>query len=187
MKLPRLLCYAFCLITFFTFSQCKKNKDKTPLEQLPPETQTGANTFACLVDGQVFIPKGDPFGGPIKKASYQYVDGGYYLLLSGSRDGDEDGSSVGIFADSLQLSVGAFDLTSNDIRGKLYGRYIYTKIGTLGKYYNTNQIYRGKLFIKKFDEINQIISGTFWFDAIDSTANKVVKITDGRFDMQYVR
>ena len=36
------------------FYNCENND---PQEQLPPITQTGANTFGAIVDGQVFIPK----------------------------------------------------------------------------------------------------------------------------------
>ena len=52
-------------------SHCKK--DKTPEDQLPPETQTGAGTFGCLVNGNVFIPKGSPFSGPILSCAYQFI------------------------------------------------------------------------------------------------------------------
>jgi len=37
--------------------QC--NKDPEPIEQLPEATQTGKNTFGCLVDGEVWLPKGN--------------------------------------------------------------------------------------------------------------------------------
>ncbi|QTE24295.1 hypothetical protein [Polaribacter cellanae] len=37
-----------------TLSNCEKND---PEDQLPPITQTGANTFGAIVDGRVFIPK----------------------------------------------------------------------------------------------------------------------------------
>ena len=43
------------LFIAFTFINCSNNDD--PQDQLPPITQTGANTFGCLVNGQVFVPK----------------------------------------------------------------------------------------------------------------------------------
>jgi hypothetical protein len=42
------------LLFALTLSNCENND---PQEQLPPITQTGANTFGAIVDGQVFIPK----------------------------------------------------------------------------------------------------------------------------------
>ena len=37
-----------------TFTHCENND---PQDQLPPITQTGANTFGAIVDGNVFVPK----------------------------------------------------------------------------------------------------------------------------------
>lgn len=51
-KLPLSLCL---LLT--QCSQCKKD-DPAPEEQLPPATQTGANTLGCLVNGQPYTPGG---------------------------------------------------------------------------------------------------------------------------------
>ncbi|GAB2858733.1 Riean_0653 family protein [Hymenobacter ruber] len=46
------------LAALLGLSQCKK-KDPDPASQLPPATQTGANTFGCLVNGQAYTPKGN--------------------------------------------------------------------------------------------------------------------------------
>lgn len=56
MKPQSLLIY-FLTVTVLTASMCKK-KPVDPIDQLPPETQTGANTFGCLVNGEVFKPGG---------------------------------------------------------------------------------------------------------------------------------
>jgi hypothetical protein len=45
------------LAALLGLSQCKKH-DPDPLDQLPPATQTGANTFGCLVNGQPWTPQG---------------------------------------------------------------------------------------------------------------------------------
>ncbi|WP_439132683.1 hypothetical protein [Polaribacter sp.] len=42
------------LLFVITFFNCE-NKD--PEDQLPPITQTGANTFGAIIDGKVFTPK----------------------------------------------------------------------------------------------------------------------------------
>lgn len=44
------------LLTTITLSCCSSDDDNNNGDQLPPETQTGANTAGCLVDGQVFLP-----------------------------------------------------------------------------------------------------------------------------------
>jgi hypothetical protein len=167
-------------------SSCRKHKTVDPVSQLPPETQTGANTFGCLVDGKIFLPKGDPFGGPIKKAAYQLVNNRFHFLVSGSRSLSTETSSIGLFADSLQMTVGAYELTSKNIPGKLYGQYAVAQIGGLLETYLTNDIEKGQLIFKKLDEVNQIVSGTFWFDAKNANG-QIVQIREGRFDLPYVK
>jgi len=165
-------------------SKCKKNGGDLP--QLPPETQTGANTFGCLVDGKLFLPKGDPFGGPVIKAQYQYVNGKQGFAISARHSEGETGQVIGIGGDSIAITVRPYELTTRNVSGKLSGKYTFSKVTTLGNYYYTNEIQRGQIFIKHFDEINQIVSGTFWFDAIDSTTEKIIQIREGRFDLPYV-
>ena len=183
MKQFLLLATSFILIS----SSCKKNKSDNPIDQLPPETQTGTNTFACLIDGKVFIPKGNPLGGPIKKASYQFLNGGFYFGISGiDKSNPEDVTDAGIRADSVILGVGSFSLSKYGTKGFLGGGVGFNKILQLRVDYFTNEIQVGQLTIKKFDTINQIVAGTFWFDAKNSSG-QIIQIREGRFDMPYVR
>jgi hypothetical protein len=181
---PLLLIFLYSLLIG---SGCRKHKTKNPLDQLPPETQTGANTFGCLVDGKTFLPKGDPFGGPVIKAQYQFVNGKQGFGISARRSDGERSELIGISGDSTPVTVKTFDLASANI-GKLSAGYTYRDLSSLsGIKYGTTEIYHGQLSIKKFDSINQIISGTFWFDAVDSTTGKIIQIREGRFDLPYVR
>jgi hypothetical protein len=41
----------------------------------------------------------------------------------------------------------------------------------------------GELVITRLDTVNMILSGTFWFDAMNMV-NETVKIRDGRFDLK---
>ena len=179
----------FSVISLFIVlvsGNCKKN-NSDPIEQLPPETQTGANTFGCLIDGKVFLPKGNPLAGPVKKAQYQLVNGRQSFGISARRSDGEESQSVGVGGDSIIINVGVYELTSRNTAGKLSGLYLFSKIGTLGNYYYTNEIEKGQIHIKHFDTINQIVSGTFWFDAKDTATGKIVQVREGRFDMPYVR
>ncbi|MES2777718.1 MAG: DUF6252 family protein [Bacteroidota bacterium] len=164
-------------------SKCKKDS----VEDLPPETQTGANTFGCLVDGKVFIPKGDPFGGPVKKAQYQFLNGKQEFGISGSlKQDDVSGSLILIGGDSITLSVNTFDLTKPNTNGRYFGAYTTISLINPDDNYFTNEINRGQLVVKKFDMVNQIVSGTFWFDAKNANG-KIVQVREGRFDMPFVR
>jgi hypothetical protein len=82
---------SFIFLVTVLFFGCSKN-DETPTaaaDQLPPATQTGANKVGCLVNGQVFLPRGsNPFGPPISTCSYQFIDGSYEFGLGFTNDKD---------------------------------------------------------------------------------------------------
>jgi hypothetical protein len=52
--------------------------------------------------------------------------------------------------------------------------------------YNDN-IITGQLTITHFDKQKQIVSGTFYFDAVETTKGDTVNVTDGRFDKNYTQ
>jgi len=176
------LCLLFFISISFFFSACKKNIPA--IDQLPPATQIGAHTLGCLVNGKVFKPKGDLFSGPILSCAYQYINGGYYFQLKAINKGSSTNYSIGIFTDSLKIenNVSYTLKTKNEKKG-IYGIYSVSEIQGLISYI-TNNTYTGELKITKFDETNQIVSGTFWFDAVDSNGEKV-EVREGRFDMPY--
>ncbi len=75
------------LILTQLISCCKKNNDEptNPIDQLPAATQTGANTFGCLLDGKAFLPGNS--GNPLD-CVYQFVSGGYYFALQANKRDD---------------------------------------------------------------------------------------------------
>ena len=79
-------------------SSCNKNEipptDNPP--QLPPETQTGANTFGCLVNGKVWLPKG---GGLLPGVFSDYGNGSIILYANNYEYEDHINLNVtGVFA-----------------------------------------------------------------------------------------
>ncbi|MDP3667216.1 MAG: DUF6252 family protein [Sediminibacterium sp.] len=175
-------------------SSCRKNKPVNPIDQLPPETQTGANTFGCLVDGEVFKPGGASLTGGSLSCNYQYLgtgpSGGYFFRLAAISRNNNSGESksIGLFTDSLKiLQGGEYKFIAPRIKESAYALYGYTKDNPITiDDYETNNLNTGKLQIKKLDTINQIVSGTFWFDAVNANGQKV-QIREGRFDVRYTR
>ena len=53
--------------------------------------------------------------------------------------------------------------------------------------YGTDSTTTGQVTITHFDQLNQIVSGTFWFDAVEATKGDTVHVTNGRFDMHYTQ
>lgn len=171
-------------------SSCRKHKPVDPVSQLPPETQTGANTFGCLVNGQVFKPGGNSLSGPNLSSVYQYLYlnslNGYVFSVNAADKKDPcDIKQIGFRFDSISMNVGTYLLTLMQ-KGKGGGGYQLLKCSQTFEEFLTNDQVAGQLNLKKFDTINQIASGTFWFNAVNPNGD-TVKITDGRFDVRYTR
>ena len=188
MKASKILLSFMTLFLIFSTVSCKKNKNIAPIDQLPPETQTGKNTFGCLVDGKVFVPKGFSFH-PRLTCYYQYIypsPNGYVFQVAAS---DFSNSSfpieINILIDSVKIKEGQkIDLKQPKHRGNGYGNYREFTSYLID--YFTFLPSSGQLEMKKFDEINQIAAGTFWFNVVNEKGD-IVKVTEGRFDMQYTK
>jgi hypothetical protein len=171
------------------FSCCNKDEDKAPIDQLPPATQTGANTAGCLVNGQAFLPKGSSQFGPVLSCFYQQDQYGFHLGLSIVEKGSKENKSITISTNPGQLVENTtYNLVARTNNGSSYnsnfGEYIITNNINSGKEYRTTNTITGELKITKLNTQQKIISGTFWYDAVLS--NEIVKVREGRFDMHYV-
>jgi hypothetical protein len=178
--------YLLLFISIF-FPGCKKNKPA--IDQLPPATQTGAGTFGCLVDGKVFKPKGDLFSGSIASASYQYLNSslskGYFFSVSATNTSTDFVKGISINTDSLPIKEGqTIILEKYGKKGAAAGQFSIIGNDFIFHEYLTTFSEKGELKITKFDSLNRIVSGTFWFDAINSNGEKV-QVREGRFDMPY--
>jgi hypothetical protein len=179
------------LVVLLTLFSCSKddNKSQKPIDQLPPATQTGANTAGCLVNGEAFLPKGTSLGGPILSCFYQQDQDGYHFGLTISEKKTES-RLVNVSLNPEQLvenstyslvaiTNGSANYNSN------FGEFIIYSNVTSDIRYNTTNTYVGELKVTKLNIQQRIISGTFWYDAFDIN-NEKVEIREGRFDMHYV-
>jgi hypothetical protein len=71
-------------LTTLALISCDKDDDAptNPVDRLPPATQTGANTFGCLLDGETFIPSG---GTNPLDCVYQLINGERFFTLQGNK------------------------------------------------------------------------------------------------------
>ena len=104
-------------------ASCKKTKTESESpDQLPPITQTGANTFGCLINGNVWLPKG--YDGRFVNSRITidptYADGDLtikvYRLEGGFRH------SITLTSDSIK-AVGIYMINTNS-KAKLFCRKI---------------------------------------------------------------
>jgi hypothetical protein len=183
------------LLLLFTFYSCKKQKPAKPIDQLPAATQTGANTFGCLVNGQAVVihkPFGDlsPDFGCQYQLIYPNVSGFSFNLYGTDKIDGCHFKSVEIGLDSIQLQETTYSL--NSLFFANYGRDGLVDIANGCPpspllTYSTDSTITGQLTITHFDQPKQIVSGTFYFDAVETMKGDTVHVTDGRFDMIYTQ
>ena len=178
-KLLLLLCTTFLLSSCDKDGQIFAGKD-----QLPPETQTGANTVGCLVNGKVFLPKKEGIN-PEVNCFYQLVNGEYYFNMAFSDLTNSSSPGISIQNRKNPLIVGQTYILNKNIvdDGSFNGSGGIYLPHPNNQFYTTTML-TGELKITKLDQVNFIVSGTFWFDAANS-AGEVIQIREGRFDWRY--
>ena len=166
--------FLLLFVSSISFLSCDDDDKKTtnPIDQLPPITQTGKNTFGCLINGEPFIVRN----------TYDQVamHQGGGLFIGGGNDFNDLSSHISMLVGESITEGHIYTLnTSTSPKGEYY-------INTC--FYFTTPIYTGTLEITHFDQVNYIISGKFEFQAIaDNCGNEeVINVTDGRFDLEYI-
>ncbi len=173
------------------------DSNSNPESQLPPITQTGENTFGCLIDGELVKPRdgSGSLGGSNAGASFY---GGYpnstdYYELDIRDLKSSKTSKVLIHMQSVhQLGAGNYIINESNGMSSIDGyhhNYIHCRI--FNQTTNSYQYYRsfensGILKITRYDFYNRIISGTFSCQ-VKNSANEAdtIEITNGRFDIKW--
>lgn len=172
------LLFANLFAGLVSLSACKK-ADPDPLDQLPPATQIGANTFGCLVNGKAWTPRGNN-GTSNYSVSYDPgLHGGLFDLLT-YRYPDESGFFQRISLDvTSNAQVGSYSF-QNSQRSRAVFRD--TRPNCYWSSADSATTYRrGTLTITRLDLTAGIISGTFDFTLYKLGCDSI-RVTNGRFD-----
>ena len=174
---------ALCLLLpALLLLQCGKKHDPSPLEQLPPATQTGANTFGCLLNGQAWTPNGNS-GSGTGNYSVAYdptYNGGELTIgalrytIQGRADSRQD---MAMYLSDFKGTVGTYSLIMphhQDI--SFFDDNTHCNFFFGDPYYR-----RGTLTLTRFERQAHIASGTFEFTLYQPGCDSV-KVTNGRFD-----
>jgi hypothetical protein len=166
------------LASLLGLSQCQ-HADPSPVDQLPPATQTGANTFGCLVNGQPWTPKG--YNGT---SNYSVVyDGGIqggHLDIQTYRypDAANNPQTIAVISGRI-VQTGTYSLSSPQ---RAVASYVDYKSGCHWSVRDSATTYRqGTLTITRFDLQMGVISGTFAFTLYKPGCDSL-RVTQGRFD-----
>ena len=175
----------FCLYCLFLILTACERLDPQPVDQLPPATQEGANTFGCLVDGEVFLPKNESILHLPYSASYGYGS------LSGSAHIDVVNTDLGMrFYFSFEKTLVEptyYELPSYDTLPNttiIPNPEIFFETGDVNF---RHRLLSGFIDITALDTLDvRFVSGTFSFDFVNETDNSdTVSVTDGRFDLKF--
>ncbi len=161
---------------------CKKEVD-----ELPAATQTGANTFGARVKCELWIPQG--FGvvptAPILEASYSGNNS--IIIHARNFSSSPTETEIEIYLQNV-TKPGTYLLNQttahfpNQSAG--YAYYVERRFTPTNEWITNNQ-YTGKVEVTRLDTVNNIISGTFEFSAINLyNTPQPITITDGRFDVK---
>ena len=157
------------LLFSFLFIHCNNDDDTpvNPIDQLPPPTQTGENTFGCLVNGEpLSITNSYRITAIYQQGQLQFGGGAVYILIN----------------DPFEINI-PYELINID-EGTMV-RFIEANDGLAMCYYDFEDTYEGYVKFTNIDRENYIISGNFEFSTAKENCDSLI-VTNGRFDMHYI-
>ncbi len=156
-------------------ASCEKEKSENPIDDLPPATQTGANTFGCLINGEIWKPKGKLLDRILDLSYDPSYMGGTFNVIANRLISQGVKESMTIASYNIK-STGSYVIAENKV-GVNFRKgdcdYLSDEIG------NTQT---GTFTITRFDMQAKIISGTFNFK-LEKTGCPTIIATEGRFDL----
>lgn len=187
------------ILSLITLTACNKDDNtETPQDQLPPITQTGANTAGCIINGKVLIPKngsqaigGPPLYGMNVNAGINFSEpiiGDDYWQLEIANKRDQNSAGIVLWIKDMQQGIGNYII--NQSNGELYAdgpnnNQVIAGIkenGVQKTYWSGNNA--GTITITRFDYLNGIRSGIFNVTLYNKdNPTEIIQVTDGRFDI----
>ena len=170
---------AICL-SIFLLPSC--NKDVT---ELPPATQTGANSFGAKVNGAFWVPKSlGPLNNEILEVRF-LANNDMYINAS-----DFSSSPTETEFEILVKNVtgpGTY-LLNTDITypstTASYAYYVKRRLTPIDEWITSSQ-QTGSVTVTKLDIPNHIVSGTFQFNLVNMDfPAQTLSVTEGRFDIR---
>ncbi|MFZ5972133.1 MAG: hypothetical protein ACOYXA_11120 [Bacteroidota bacterium] len=164
-------CFGLALVALFLLAHCDSNTPvpKAELEKLPPATQEGKNTFGCLVNGEAMVVNS------ITKLTAIYQQG--IFQIGAVSNSPRYSLGIAIIEDGFTISTGDYPLDRPP--------FFISRFSENPCVYLPENTINGKLTITLFDKSRFVVSGLFEFSTVANTCD-TIKITNGRFDLNYI-
>jgi hypothetical protein len=174
-------------------TQChKKDPDPTPpsdpVAALPAETQTGAGTFGCLVNGKAYTaPYATSARGDWQSTTRLAISSNTYF--NGQLANQE--VTVVMSLSGILQDIQTFSFISAASPFPIFTPGSNQAIGTAAStnsnlcYYSGDYIKTGQVTLTKFDGVARIASGRFAFTLYEPGGCDTLKVTNGRFDVKF--
>ena len=185
------------LVLFLLLIGC--SSDSNPEDGLPPETQTGVNTFGFLIDGKLLLPRSgnnnivNPLSGAILSRGFPENSFDYYELEITDYKSSHHANLLFHMHNAPNNSIGTFEIDeSNGMRDVDGYAHNYIHCIIFDKNTNTYQKYvsyenSGSFTITSLiigPPTGSIISGTFNCKLRNiNNPDDEIEITNGRFDI----
>lgn len=169
------------LSVLFLLAACKKEVD-----ELPPATQTGANTFGAKVDGKFWVPQG--FGAfPANDILEARFTGPNSIIINARNFAKSPTETEFEIYLANVTGPGTYALNTSVTRAgatSSYGYYVKRELTPQNEWI-TSSAYTGTVTITRLDVANNIVSGTFQFNALNIyNTPQPISVTEGRFDLK---
>ncbi len=168
------------IVSLALFTSCTKD-----VTELPPETQTGANTFGAKINGEFWVPQ--TFGSiPVNDILEARLLGDWLTINAKNFSKSPTETEFEIRIHGV-TGPGTYPLNENAVHPsneKSYAFYVKRKF-TPENEWMTSSVYTGSVTITKLDTINKIVSGTFQFNMMNIfNTPEPLAVTEGRFDIK---
>ncbi len=181
--------FLLLIATMTIMTACKKeNTLQDELSKLPPATQTGANTFGCLVNGKAWVAQNQDcflLCDPSFRMDYDISFGGNFGIDAYWIDSKKNiKQRIDLMVDSLNY-VSSKMLNINSAHSGVYFKdyKLNNDCEEYDHFNDSSVVYYGLIHTTKFDLQKGIISGTFEFTLVKPGCD-TLKVTNGRFDKQ---
>jgi hypothetical protein len=155
------------------------------VDELPPATQTGSNTFGAKVNGTFWAPQGFGVFSANNILDARRVGNAVVINARNFASSPNETEFEFILYDVLTPGVYLLNTDVSYPNGTSNYAYYVKRNFTPQDEWITSSTHTGSVNITKMDTVNKVVSGNFQFDAKSLYSSDVLHVTEGRFDIKY--